>query len=183
MDTDIDGLKKKVQDLKYQISKAEPAVTEAQKKTVAPDRIHSQLRQLPGQGSRRPRGQVSHLSAAAKAAAASARMSEALYLASELKQALGRLSKLIGTETETELVNRLDKEWQESNAAKKDIAALEKLKGDLATAEGQLQQKMQRREADMKEALRKVEVAEPASRIEPAEPSPQRRTDRRSKKS
>jgi hypothetical protein len=157
-------------------------VSEAQKKTAAPDQTLAQLRQLPKQ-IQTARVQVSHLSAAAKTAAASGRMSEALYLAGELKQVLDGLPKLIGTETETDLVNRLDKEWQESKEAKKDIAALEKLKGDLATAEGQLQQKMQRREADMKEALRKVEVAEPASRIEPAEPSPQRRTDRRSKKS
>jgi hypothetical protein len=108
-----------------------------------------------------------------------------LPLTGELWRARDRLSELIGAEKETELV-QLDTERQETKTVKESIAQnsvnLEDLKPDLVATEGELQTKVQRREADIQAALKSLGVEEPASLSKPAEPSPQRKTDSRERK-
>ncbi len=188
VDTTIDDLKKSVQALQHRIAEAEAAVIEAQKQTAAHEKgfreALAELRQLPGQ-IQAARGQVANLSTAAKAAATSRRTEEAFYLARELKQALDRLSQLVGKGQEDELFDRLNKEWEESKAINASIAekttALKQLRDDLATAERELQRKVQQREADIKAALTVGEMAETTRAGQQTEPPAQRKTGGRSR--
>lgn len=174
VETAIDEQKRKLQELQDKSAETEASIAEAQKRAAGLDlafrEASTQLRILPGQ-IQAARGQVSKLNDAAKAATASGRTGEALYLTGELKQALDELSHLIDAEKETELVNRLEEAWHGSKTAKVDIAkritALAELRRDRAATESSLQSKIQRRDADIRAALILGQTAE----MPPARPS------------
>lgn len=160
VDKPIDDLKRDVQTLQDKKAETEAALTNAQKRAAALEagirESLAQLRQLPQQ-IQAARTQVAQLTTQAKAAAVSGRSGEAFYLASELNQALKRLSELADSDQESKLVDRLDELWQESQAAKAAVAeksaALEQFGRELTAAESELQRQSQTRAANIKAAL------------------------------
>jgi len=134
-----------------------------------------QLRELAGQ-IQAARGHVAKLNAAAQAAAAAGRMGEAFYLVGELKGALINLGELGESRLGIELGDHVTGQWLEARALKAEVlgkegkaASADQLKRELATAQGELQQQMLKREGRIRNALAASESAPPAAVSETAQ--------------
>lgn len=174
VDGEIEDLKQKVADLQRQVADAESALEDAKEHAAELDAsfraTQTRLRQLPKQ-IQTTQGQVSKLKGAARTAADSGRATEAYLLLKELRQAIDELEALTDPQKEQELVDQLTSQWEQLNNTNNEVAdntsSLEQLKRDLATAEKELQPKVQGRQAAIKERL------EAGAELEPGPTTPE----------
>lgn len=170
VDAPIGDLKQQVRTLQDRRAETQAALDAAQQRAVAREAgIRVAIAQLGhlSEQIQAARQQVARVSAQANAAVAAGRMGEAFYLAGELERALEQLSPWLRPEAESELIDRLDEQWREAQAAKttavEQSAALDQIVQELAAVESELQRRLQSREAAIRTALATEEAVEPAA--------------------
>jgi chromosome segregation ATPase len=167
VDSEIAGLKSRVEELGSKAAKAENGVAAAKievaNSSTAFQDVETQLRNLP----RRIKtlaGQVSSLRSAAQAAADEGRKAKAFYLLGELERALEQLEQLTESEQEEALTNRLMEQRRKANEARDGLEAkiknLDQLRQDLAAAEREVLAKEQGRDKAIQERLEAISVDE-----------------------
>jgi colicin import membrane protein len=175
VDDEIQALKAEVDNLSGPNDQAKQAAAQAEEQAKAKEQAYQaaqdRLRQLPAD-IQTAQANAARLRAAVKADADNQKVSEAFYLAGELKGAIDQLKALLKPEKEVGLVNDLITSSTELRSAQDDAASKKADSDQEQTALTAKEQEWQKKVRGRQEAIKAVINAIPAPQGQPQQPQP-----------